>query len=214
MALTPADVHNVAFSKPPIGKRGYNEDEVDQFLDLVEDTLAELQDENAELRSQVGDGSQPAAAAADTKVDEEALRKQIRSEVEAEVREEARREAQNTQSKGAAEVSGLQSKLKEAEQRAEAAERRAQEAEEKAKKAQQDAEAAKSQAGKAAPQASGVAGGAAAKGAATEDTHMQAARVLSLAQEMADRLTNDAKTESNAMLDEARAEAKKTLDNA
>ena len=32
MRLTPADVHNVAFSKPPIGKRGYNEDEVDQFL--------------------------------------------------------------------------------------------------------------------------------------------------------------------------------------
>ncbi|MCC5697467.1 DivIVA domain-containing protein, partial [Klebsiella pneumoniae] len=25
MGLTPADVHNVAFSKPPIGKRGYNE---------------------------------------------------------------------------------------------------------------------------------------------------------------------------------------------
>ena len=35
MPLTPADVHNVAFSKPPIGKRGYNEDEVDAFLDLV-----------------------------------------------------------------------------------------------------------------------------------------------------------------------------------
>jgi len=32
MGLTPADVHNVAFSKPPIGKRGYNEDEVDAFL--------------------------------------------------------------------------------------------------------------------------------------------------------------------------------------
>jgi len=32
MSLTPADVHNVAFSKPPIGKRGYNEDEVDLSL--------------------------------------------------------------------------------------------------------------------------------------------------------------------------------------
>ena len=51
MPLTPADVHNVAFSKPPIGKRGYNEDEVDQFLDLVEDTLAQLQDENDDLRA-------------------------------------------------------------------------------------------------------------------------------------------------------------------
>ncbi|MGH3951520.1 MAG: DivIVA domain-containing protein, partial [Pseudonocardiaceae bacterium] len=42
MSLTPADVHNVAFSKPPIGKRGYNEDEVDAFLDLVETELARL----------------------------------------------------------------------------------------------------------------------------------------------------------------------------
>jgi DivIVA domain-containing protein len=29
MPLTPADVHNVAFSKPPISKPGYHEDEVD-----------------------------------------------------------------------------------------------------------------------------------------------------------------------------------------
>ena len=42
MPLTPADVHNVAFSKPPIGKRGYNEDEVDAFLDLVENELTRL----------------------------------------------------------------------------------------------------------------------------------------------------------------------------
>lgn len=53
MSLTPADVHNVAFSKPPIGKRGYNEDEVDAFLDLVETELARLIEENNELRTQV-----------------------------------------------------------------------------------------------------------------------------------------------------------------
>ena len=53
MPLTPADVHNVAFSKPPIGKRGYNEDEVDQFLDLVEKELAELVGENEDLRQRV-----------------------------------------------------------------------------------------------------------------------------------------------------------------
>ena len=61
MPLTPADVHNVAFSKPPIGKRGYNEDEVDQFLDLVEDTLAQLQDENDELRARAEEASGGAA---------------------------------------------------------------------------------------------------------------------------------------------------------
>lgn len=55
MPLTPADVHNVAFSKPPIGKRGYNEDEVDAFLDLVETELARLQEENADLRQRVGE---------------------------------------------------------------------------------------------------------------------------------------------------------------
>lgn len=53
MSLTPADVHNVAFSKPPIGKRGYNEDEVDAFLDLVESELARLIEENNDLRQQV-----------------------------------------------------------------------------------------------------------------------------------------------------------------
>jgi DivIVA domain-containing protein len=53
MPLTPADVHNVAFSKPPIGKRGYNEDEVDAFLDLVEAELARLLEENEDLREQV-----------------------------------------------------------------------------------------------------------------------------------------------------------------
>jgi DivIVA domain-containing protein len=53
MSLTPADVHNVAFSKPPIGKRGYNEDEVDAFLDLVEVELSRLIEENSDLRQQV-----------------------------------------------------------------------------------------------------------------------------------------------------------------
>ena len=37
MQLTPEDVHNVAFNKPPIGRRGYNEDEVDDFLDIVDE---------------------------------------------------------------------------------------------------------------------------------------------------------------------------------
>ncbi|MGL4306941.1 MAG: DivIVA-like cell division protein Wag31 [Mycobacteriaceae bacterium] len=55
MPLTPADVHNVAFSKPPIGKRGYNEDEVDAFLDLVEQELARLIEENSDLRQRVGE---------------------------------------------------------------------------------------------------------------------------------------------------------------
>jgi len=49
----PADVANVAFSKPPLGKRGYDEDEVDAFLDVVGAELARLIQENADLRSRV-----------------------------------------------------------------------------------------------------------------------------------------------------------------
>lgn len=63
MPLTPADVHNVAFSKPPIGKRGYNEDEVDAFLDLVEGELTRLVEENADLRQRVNELDQELAAA-------------------------------------------------------------------------------------------------------------------------------------------------------
>ena len=37
--LTPDGVRDAMFGKPPIGKRGYNEDEVDEFLDLLESTL-------------------------------------------------------------------------------------------------------------------------------------------------------------------------------
>jgi DivIVA domain-containing protein len=33
--LHPEQVRNIAFSKPPIGKRGYNKEEVDAFLDRV-----------------------------------------------------------------------------------------------------------------------------------------------------------------------------------
>ncbi|WP_277950247.1 DivIVA domain-containing protein [Mycolicibacterium sp. P9-64] len=37
--LTAADVHDVAFSKPPMFKRGYHEDEVDELLERVEAAL-------------------------------------------------------------------------------------------------------------------------------------------------------------------------------
>src|SRR6202000_3305249 len=63
MPLTPADVHNVAFSKPPIGKRCYNEDEVDAFLDLVENELTRLIEENSDLRQRVNALDQELAGA-------------------------------------------------------------------------------------------------------------------------------------------------------
>jgi DivIVA domain-containing protein len=68
MPLTPADVHNVAFKKPPIGKRGYDEEEVDAFLDEVERELARLIEENNELRAQAGGGRVGAPAGADPRL--------------------------------------------------------------------------------------------------------------------------------------------------
>jgi DivIVA domain-containing protein len=73
MPLTPADVHNVAFKKPPIGKRGYDEEEVDAFLDEVERELARLIEENSDLRAQSerGGGGRPAAAGGDPRAAQE-----------------------------------------------------------------------------------------------------------------------------------------------
>jgi DivIVA domain-containing protein len=56
MPLTPADIHNVAFKKPPIGKRGYDEEEVDAFLDGIEREIIRLIEENESLRRRVVQG--------------------------------------------------------------------------------------------------------------------------------------------------------------
>jgi DivIVA domain-containing protein len=56
MPLTPADIHNTAFKKPPIGKRGYDEEEVDAFLDEVEQELIRLLEENGALLDQMRRG--------------------------------------------------------------------------------------------------------------------------------------------------------------
>lgn len=64
MALTPTDVRNVGFSKPPLGKRGYSEDEVDAFLDLIRAELTRLIDENNDLRRQLEQRDRQLRAAA------------------------------------------------------------------------------------------------------------------------------------------------------
>ncbi|MET0423346.1 MAG: DivIVA domain-containing protein [Actinoplanes sp.] len=56
MPLTPADIHNMAFKKPPMGKRGYDEEEVDAFLDEVEQELIRLLEENMVLQDQIQRG--------------------------------------------------------------------------------------------------------------------------------------------------------------
>jgi len=189
MPLTPADVHNVAFSKPPIGKRGYNEDEVDQFLDLVEDTLAQLQDDNDDLRAKLEQGG---SAPAGDGVDEAKLRKEIE--------EELRKE--------------YEAKLTDARKATEKAESEAKNAKAELQKTKAELEAAKKKAEQQPQKAAAVAAVPQDTAPATADTHMQAAKVLGLAQEMADRLTSEAQAESRSMLDEARTAAEAQLADA
>ncbi len=58
MTVSASDVHNISFRKPPLGRRGYDEEQVDAFLDEVERTITALTDEIAALR---GNGRSPAA---------------------------------------------------------------------------------------------------------------------------------------------------------
>ncbi|MFD6401354.1 DivIVA domain-containing protein [Nocardia sp. NPDC060249] len=159
MPLTPADVHNVAFSKPPIGKRGYNEDEVDAFLDLVEQELSRLIEENADLRQRV--------AELDTEL------------------------ADAKKNRGPAPVSAPKAPVQQAPPPA--------------------PEPVPQPIPVAPPAPMPVAAPAQNNG---PDANMQAAKVLTLAQEMADRLTTDAKTEAEGLLSNARANSERLVGDA
>jgi DivIVA domain-containing protein len=62
MALTPEDVVNKRFAQTKF-REGYDQDEVDDFLDEVVVELRRLTQENDELRAQLSGGSAPSAAA-------------------------------------------------------------------------------------------------------------------------------------------------------
>ncbi|BBZ08194.1 cell wall synthesis protein Wag31 [Mycolicibacterium doricum] len=145
MPLTPADVHNVAFSKPPIGKRGYNEDEVDAFLDLVENELTRLIEENTDLRQRVAELDQELSSARSGGVSQPQAAPVYEAEPEP------------------------------------------------TPPPQPVYEAPPAAPGPTAQQ--------------SEDSTLRAAKVLSLAQETADRLTGTAKAESDKLLSDARAQA-------
>jgi DivIVA domain-containing protein len=59
--LTPKDIHDVSSTKPPIGQRGYDEGEVDAFLELCEAEVAHCHAEIERLSLPV---TQPQAAVA------------------------------------------------------------------------------------------------------------------------------------------------------
>src|SRR5918998_3866656 len=170
MPLTPADVHNVAFSKPPIGKRGYNEDEVDAFLDLVEAELARLIEENEDLREQVSQLDQRLGnAQADL---EEARSRPQPSMAQMPSTQQMQRavEPPPPMPPRPMDPRGMGGPGPDTDYRG-------------------------------APEMGG-------------DHHVQAAKVLGLAQEMADRLTAEAKSEADSMLSDARNKSEQLLSDA
>lgn len=178
MRLTPADVHNVAFKKPSIGKRGYDEDEVDAFLDIVEAELTSLIEENNELRQRVaayesGEAAPapaPEAAAAAGGADPAELER-VAADNQA-----MRQHIEQLQAQLSQQGQALQS-------------------------AQQQAAAAQQQ---PAPQQQGAAG-------EPSEHHMQAARLLGIAQETAERVTSEATTEAEQTRAAARSDSEQML---
>lgn len=186
MPLTPADVHNVAFSKPPIGKRGYNEDEVDAFLDLVEAELGRLIEENNDLREQV-----------------EQLEQQL-SSAHADLDDARSKAAQApSQPSGPAQPPAPATTMVQPQPQ--------RPVEEAPRTVQQPMPVAQP-----APQQSIVPPpyGADPSPMGGGDHHVQAAKVLGLAQEMADRLTAEAKSEADGMLSDARTKSEQLLSEA
>jgi DivIVA domain-containing protein len=196
MPLTPADVHNVAFKKPPIGKRGYDEEEVDAFLDVVESELARLIEENNELRGRKdGTSSAAGSGAGDGRVEE------LNGDLEA-AREENGRlqkhisELERALSQG---NDGAQQQVVELQQRIAQLEQQLAESRSQLEAAQ-----------RAVPAASQRAAG---DGEGGDDAH-HAVTVLTLAQRTADELLAQSRAEADRLLSEARQHHETTINDA
>jgi DivIVA domain-containing protein len=69
--LTPADIQNAVFGKASIGKRGYDEEQVDSLLDEVTHEMIRLLEQNELLRQRAGLQGEPQAAPERSVSDEE-----------------------------------------------------------------------------------------------------------------------------------------------
>lgn len=207
MPLTPAEVHNVAFKKPPIGKRGYDEEEVDAFLDIVEVELARLIEENNDLRARANGGAPaqaPAAQADDGRL--EAATAELNA-----VREENQRmqahigELERALSAGndgaQQQVVHLQQQLAETEQQLAQSRSQLEQAERAVREAQEAAQA-RAQGGEPAPQA---------ESNPNLDHHAQAVQMLALAQQTADQHLAQSKAEAERLLTEAQRNHEETI---
>src|SRR3954468_23372150 len=201
MPLTPAEVHNVAFKKPPIGKRGYDEEEVDAFLDIVEVELSRLIEENNDLRARIGSG-QPAAAGgggggggADPAELAAAREENGRMQNRIAELERALNQGKN----------GAQQQVVQLQQQVAALEQQLAENRKQLEQAQQNlVEAQRAAAAVAAPKT----------GSQPAEHHAQAVQMLALAQQTADQHLAQSKAEADRLLAEARQNAETTVSTA
>jgi DivIVA domain-containing protein len=199
MPLTPAEVHNVAFKKPPIGKRGYDEEEVDAFLDIVEVELSRLIEENNDLRARLGSGqpgpAQPAAAGDGAEL---AAAREENSRLQSRIAD-----LERTINQG---KNGAQQQVMQLQQQLAQTERALDENRKQLEQAQQNlAEAQKAGAANLAKEGAGATAG---------EHHAQAVQMLALAQQTADQHLAQSKAEADRLVAEARAHAESTLTEA
>lgn len=201
MPLTPAEVHNVAFKKPPIGKRGYDEEEVDAFLDIVEVELSRLIEENNELRARNGGAPGPlngAVNGVDPAVHDRVTRELSSSKDENERMKSQVAELQTALSQG---KDGAQQQVVQLQQQLAATEQQLANSRRQLDEAQHNLAQAKSQ-----PQPAG--------GSPVLEHHTQAVQVLAMAQQTADQHLSQSKAEAERLLAEARAHSENTVNSA
>lgn len=193
MPLTPAEVHNVAFKKPPIGKRGYDEEEVDAFLDIVEVELARLIEENNDLRARPG----AATSNGGVSMAELAAAREDNGRLQARIAELEKALAQGKDGT-AQQLAHVQQQLGHSEQQVAQLRQQLQQAQLAAQQAQQQAQAAQRSGG----------------GGISDEHHAQAVQMLALAQQTADQHLAQSKSEAERLLAEAQANAHAALSNA
>jgi DivIVA domain-containing protein len=101
VALTPQDVQNKVFS-PTRFRTGYNEDEVDSFLDEVEGELTRLLDENTDLRRQLDEARRGGGGGPGVPAQMQEETQQLRRQLEDARRQVAQAQAQAVQAAQAA----------------------------------------------------------------------------------------------------------------
>ncbi|WP_131747394.1 DivIVA domain-containing protein [Frankia sp. Cppng1_Ct_nod] len=189
MALTPQDVQNKVFS-PTRFRTGYNEDEVDSFLDDVESELTRLLDEITDLRRQLDEarraGGGGPGVPAQVLEENQQLRRQL---------EEARRQVAQAQAQAAQAAQATQA----------------------AQAAARERSTAQPTAATAAMPAVQPAGQVPARTGNTQldaEIEQRVARTLVLAQRTADEALREARNESERARREARSDADRIIGEA